>query len=151
MKRGDPLETALRVRRLSIEEAKRVLSDAIANSDRLHLAIVAATDVIRRETDAASVATAEDSLVEAFAAWLPRGLAEQARLRDALTEAQHATSRARAALTVARTAEAAVKAILENRSAEAAAAGERRSQAALDEVALNIRLRGLRENRKRGT
>jgi hypothetical protein len=86
---------------------------------------VAATDI-----------TATDSTAEAFAAWLPHGLADVARVRHALTEAQSTTTQVRAALAAARTAEATIESLLQRRSERGADAAERESQAFLDETGI---------------
>jgi flagellar export protein FliJ len=135
MTSNDPLETALRLRKIAVEDARRGLAHALTAERAAALAVSKASDTIRRETEAAESSNAGDATVEAFAAWLPRGLAEQERVRRVLTQSESVTSQARAALTAARTAEASLESLLESRSTAARRADERASQATLDEFA----------------
>jgi flagellar biosynthesis chaperone FliJ len=106
----DPLATLARLRRLAVTEARRDLAEALA---------------------------AEDP--GAYAAWLPRGLAEARAAAAKAEAASRATARQRQALAEARAAERAVEIIAERRAADAARAAERRAQALLDDAAHSVR------------
>jgi flagellar biosynthesis chaperone FliJ len=131
------LQTVLRLRHLAVEEAKRVLAEKLAAETEADAQEHAAQSAIRREIEAATALDAGDGVVEAFAAWLPRGQAvlEQARRRR--NEAEMAVTQARAALRVARADEAAVERLLATQDAAQATETARREQAAQDETALN--------------
>jgi flagellar biosynthesis chaperone FliJ len=127
----DPLATLARLRRLAVNEAKRDLADALAAEDA---ALARAT-----AAEAALTGEAETSEPGAYAAWLPRGLAE-ARAEGAKAEAAgRATERQRLTLAEARAAERAVELLAARRAAEAAKAADRRAQAMLDEAAQSVR------------
>jgi hypothetical protein len=127
----DPLATLARLRRLAVSEARRDLAEALAAEDA---ALARATAAEAALTDEAE--TAEPA---AYAAWLPRGLAE-ARAEAAKAEAAaRAAERQRLALAEARAAERAVELLAAKRAAEAAKAADRRAQAMLDEAAQSVR------------
>jgi flagellar export protein FliJ len=132
----DSLEAALRARRIAVEGAQRALALALAAEAEVAVAVSKATETIRQETETAVSSTGGDAAVEAFAAWLPRGLAERERARRTLAQAEGTTSQARAALSAARLAEGAVEALVQGRLINERLIAERRSQAALDEMAL---------------
>jgi flagellar biosynthesis chaperone FliJ len=127
----DPLSTLARLRRLAVSEAKRDLAQALA-AEEAALARAAAAE-------AALTGEAKTENPAAYAAWLPRGIAE-ARAEAAKAEAAlRATERQRLLLAEARAAERAVELLLAKREAEAARMADRRAQALLDEAAQSVR------------
>jgi len=120
------------------------LAQALAAEQQVAEAVDRAISMIRRETELAVAMSAGDAAVEAFAAWLPSGLAERNRARELLAQAEAATAVARAALIAARTAEASVESLLESRLAEERLGDARGAQQVLDEVA-TTRFRGCGE------
>ncbi|WP_144186465.1 hypothetical protein [Elioraea rosea] len=129
--RRDPLATLARLRRLSVNEARRDLAAAIAAED----AALARAEAAER----ALTTEAEQGDPGAYAAWLPLGLA-QARAEAAKADAAaRASERRRLALAEARAAERSVEILAEKRDAEAAKAAQRRAQAMLDEAAQSVR------------
>jgi flagellar biosynthesis chaperone FliJ len=127
----DPLATLARLRRLAVSEAKRDLAQALAAEDAALTRAAAA--------EAALTGEAETAEPGAYAAWLPRGIAE-ARAEAAKAEAAlRATERQRLSLAEARAAERAVEMLAAKREAEAARVADRRAQALLDEAAQSVR------------
>jgi flagellar export protein FliJ len=136
---ADPLERARQLRALAVATASRELAQAIAAEHEAATAHAQAIEAVRREVAYASRPDADDAAVEALAAWLPQGRAAVARAEIALSRAETLTAQARATLAAARTAEASVEALIDARTNAAAAAAERREQAALDEAAQRMR------------
>jgi flagellar biosynthesis chaperone FliJ len=130
-----PLETLVRVRRQASEDARRALAECLRAEDKAAAALRSAEAAIVNEQESAADLQADDAMVEAFAAWLPRGRLAVAEASRAHVRAGAATVQARAVASAARaTTEAAerlVQAQAEARAEEAA----KRSQAALDETA----------------
>jgi flagellar biosynthesis chaperone FliJ len=127
----DPLATLARLRKLAVNEAKRDLAEALAAEDAALARATAAEAALTDEAETADPA--------AYAAWLPRGLAE-ARAEAAKAEAAaRAAERQRLLLAEARAAERAVELLADKRAAEAAKAADRRAQAMLDEAAQSVR------------
>ena len=134
----DPLETVLRIRRVTVDDAKRALAALLRAVDAAQAHADAAERLILAEGELA-VDTEGDGAVEAFAAWLPVGRAAAAAARAAHERLQADVARARAALTAARAAAEAAESLLARRAAERAVAEGRRVQAAMDEVAAQQR------------
>lgn len=98
------LSSLLRVRRLALDEARRALAASLGAEAVAEATARDAERAIEAESDAAHVLTADDSTVEAFAAWLPQARRRADLAREAVATAQAETSRARAGLTLARAA-----------------------------------------------
>ena len=131
----DPLATVLRLRRLTVDDAKRSLAAVLRAEEAAQVKAEAAEGSIDAEATVASDLSRGDEAVEAFAAWLPVG-----RLQAAAARAEHEQLRlevalARAGLTVARAAAEAADALVARRAAERAAEMARREQASQDEIA----------------
>jgi flagellar biosynthesis chaperone FliJ len=131
----DPLATVLRLRQHAVEEARRAVAVSLATAGAAADAARAAEQAIEREAELASDPEGDDSLVEAFAAWLPsaRHHAAQARAMHERHEAEAA--RCRASLAACRTALETIESLVAQRESEAAKSQARRMQQALDESA----------------
>ena len=134
----DPLAIVLRIRRVTVDDAKRHLGHALRAADRALRDAEAAEAAITQEGEAAADLGAGDGAVEAYAAWLPVGRGNARAARESYERAQSEVAKARAALTVARAATEAAETLLENRRAEAATHAARHAQAETDEVASRL-------------
>lgn len=140
----DPLDPLLRIRRMAQDEAVAALSRSLqAETDAENLAKQADRQ-IAAETAAASAVDGDDSVVEAFAAWLPGARHRAAQANVARERAAADVARARAALTMARAAREAVAALIAQRASEQAAAAAGREQNALDDATRACGTDGLR-------
>ncbi len=135
----DPLATVLRLRRITVDEAKMALAAQLRVEDLASRAAAAAAAAIDAECDIAADLMAGDGAVEAFAAWLPVGRARAESARIAYDRASSDVARARAALTAARAAAEAADCLLRDRLAALAATAGRRSQSEADDIAARIR------------
>ena len=130
----DPLATVARLRRLAHDEARQELSRALAAEAAALARADDATRQIADETAAASSLMGDDSMVDAFAAWLPGARKHAADTRAASERAGAEVGRMRAILTVTRTAAEAVETLLAQRAEAQAKDRARRLQAELDEI-----------------
>ncbi len=131
----DPLEAVLRIRRMTVDDARRVLVQRLREEEAARRRAEAAETLIYREGEIAADLSAGDGAVEAYAAWLPTG---RAQLQAAWNTHEQSCSDvviARAALTIARAAAEAASNFWARRVAEQNALLERRSQNFMDEVA----------------
>ncbi len=119
----DPLESLLRLRRLTADEARRDLAECLRNEDAATQAIAAIDAAIERETDAATSLAAGDAEVEAFAAWLRRIRPRQHAAHAAEDQAEAATACARIVLSAARAAVQAAEDMLDEHKAALRVAG----------------------------
>ncbi len=122
------LAVLARLRRFEVAAGRRRLAEAIAAGVEAELRRVAAATALQGEAAAGDAG--------AYAAWLPRGLAERDRAAAALHLAEERVAGARAALTAARTAERVVELLQERQDAATRRTAARRAQAALDEAAI---------------
>ena len=101
---------SLRSRHSALEEARRALAASLRAEAAAEAAARDAERAINAGAEAARALTADDSVVEAFAAWLPgaRRRADLARLAGVAAQAE--TFRARAGVALARAALAAATA-----------------------------------------
>lgn len=130
----DPLSTVLRLRRHAVEEARRGLATNLASAAAAAEAARIAEQSIEHEAVRASDPDGDDSLVEAFAAWLP-GARVQATQARALHERREAeVSRCRAELAACRIALETIESLIAQRNGEAARTTARRMQQSLDEA-----------------
>ncbi len=132
---SDPLATVLRIRRITVDDAKRELASLLQAEDAAQREADAADALIAQEGRAAATLAGGDDVVEAYAAWLPVGRAKAVAARAAYDKLRCDVSVARAALTVARAAAEVAQQLLTTRADERALQAERRSQAVMDEVA----------------
>ena len=136
----DPLATVLRIRRVTVDDARRQLAAALQAEDQANVEAEAAETAIGAEGEIAADLTADDRAVEAYAAWLPVGRAKAAAARAACERAGSEVGKARAAVTVARAAAESAKNLLERRRAALTIEATRRAQADTDEVASRVRV-----------
>ena len=134
----DPLATVLRIRRVTVDDARRRLGAALRAADLAVAQVQAADTAITKEGEIAADLMAGDGAVEAFAAWLPVGRAKAAAAHEASERAQAEVAKARAAVTVARAAAESAEVLLQKRGADAALQAARRAQADTDEVASRL-------------
>ena len=131
---GDTLLTLQRLRRLTLDQARRGLAECLRGEAVAETEVRALVAEIDQQTRLVSEATGDDRMVEEFAAWLRRIRPMQAAADDALLTAQTRTAEARAVLGAARAAVEATDALIAQRSAERAVAANRREQSQLDEA-----------------
>lgn len=132
---ADPLDTVLRIRRVTVDDAKRELAALLQAEDAAQADADAAEARIAQEGVAAADLAVGDDAVEAYATWLPVGRAQAAAARAAHDRVRCEVAMARAALTVARGAAEAAQQLLDTRAGERMREVERRSQAEMDEIA----------------
>lgn len=130
----DPIATVARLRRLARDEARLGLSRALATETEAARLADQATRDIADESAAATSLIADDSVVEAFAAWLPVARQRAAEARAACDRAGAEVARWRAVLTASRSASEAVDTLIADRAAAAAQDRARRTQAELDDA-----------------
>ena len=136
---GDPMHTLLRVRRLTLDQARRGLTDCLATETVANERLRGIETRIAEETDVASRVDGDDAAVEAFAAWLRRMRQEREAAIHALLLTEAATLEARAVLAAAHGAVGAVEQLIEQQEAVRRAHAERTEQRALDEAAARAR------------
>ena len=136
---ADPLVTILRLRRLTVDDAKRHLAERLTAEQQAGQAYQAAQAAIAFECKVASDIEATDRAVEAYAAWLPLGRARADAAREALEQARSEVAKARAALTASRAAAEVAGAVLDRRLETLAEQAGRRAQAETDEIAARVK------------
>ncbi|WP_158743957.1 hypothetical protein [Acidisphaera sp. L21] len=136
---ADALDTVLRIRRVTVDDAKRDLAAMLRIEEDAQLKAEATEALIAQEAAAATDLRAGDDAVEAYAVWLPVGRANAAAARAAHENACSAVAMARAALTIARAAAESAQQLLEKRSKERQLEQGRKIQAAMDEIASRSR------------
>jgi hypothetical protein len=102
--RRETLVSIAKLREQAITDAKRRLAETIAEESRAQQAAQAADRELLHEAETAADVTAGDEVVEAYARWLPKGLAQAAEARLAWESATTEVSHARATLDAARAA-----------------------------------------------
>ena len=131
----DPLATVLRIRRITVDDARRQLAATIQVEAQSDSAVLLAEAAIGAEGEAAADLTAGDGAVEAYAAWLPVGRAQVAAAHVSANRARADVAIARAALTVARAAAESADSLLKRRREAEYAEAARRAQIETDEIA----------------
>ncbi len=129
------MQALLRLRRLTVDEARRDLAACVAAEAAAQEAAHRIEMTIARETAAACSLEAGDDVVDSFAAWLHQIRPAAADAAAAVEQAMLHTAEARAVLAAARAAAEAVESIIAQQDAERAAEQARREQHALDEAA----------------
>lgn len=128
------LRLALQLRHEAVEAAQQHLAECIEAEMQAAEAARLANAAIQIEAEAASAVGSDDTAVEAFAAWLPRGRMAQAAAAARHAACLDATSVARAGVGVARAAEEAVANALDAHAARVRAGIAKKAQDALDEA-----------------
>ena len=131
----DPLATVLRLRRVTVDDAKRSLAAVLRAEEAAQMKAEAAESSIDEEAAVASNVAGGDEAVEAFAAWLPIGRSKAHAARAEHEQLRSEVAMARAGLTAARAAAEAADALVEHRAMQQAIAASRREQASQDEIA----------------
>lgn len=131
---GDTLNTLLRIRRTSLDDAQHALAEALRHQQRMQTLSEAEGSRYAMETVAALDLTAGDEAVDAFARWLPIGREAVATARGAEQEASGDMDRARVVLGLARAAYRSVELLIEKRTEEARQLRDRKEQQAMDEL-----------------
>jgi flagellar biosynthesis chaperone FliJ len=129
------LETLVRLRRLAGEDARRAFAACLRAEDETAAALRSAESAILHEQAAAADLAADDTVVEAFAAWLPQGRQAVARASAAHDRAGAATAQARAAVAAARVSTEVAERLMQAQAAARADEAARRSQISIDEAA----------------
>ena len=130
----DPLETLLRVRRRAVDEGRRALGISLAAATAAANAVRARELEIARETEHANDPNGEDSLVEAFAAWLPGARQRVTQVLADQDRQEAEVARCRADLTACRTALETLEQLRDSRRATLETARAKHDQRQLDEI-----------------
>ena len=117
---SDPLQSLIRVRQQSQDQAQTSLSRAIQAAAAAEQAAAAAETAIRDEQEAAGALTADDGAVEAFARWLPAARIRAWEATEQAEWAQGEVARNRALLTASRSALESVQELADGRAAQRA-------------------------------
>lgn len=135
----NPFDSLLRLRRQDLDEARKLLSEALAHAMNAANAVKIAEQNMVRERDAAMDLASDDQVVEAYSRWLPVGRAalEQARRREEEAAVDVEASRTR--VNLARVALEAAEKLAEMRANEERARRERREQAQINDLAARRR------------
>ena len=132
---ADRLESLLRLRRHALGAARLGLRNALAAAEDAEREARAARQAMQAEAEHASGIDQDESVLEAFIAWLPVGRAALAAASVRAEAAEAEVARCRGELAAARAGVEAIERLIEARAASRAAAAARAEQAALDEVA----------------
>lgn len=130
----DPLQALLRLRRLTVDTARRDLAACVAEEATAQEAARSIEMAIARETAAACRLEGGDQAVQAFAAWLQQVRPSARAADEAVERAVVRTAEARAVLAAARAAAEAVETMMARHAADRMAARLRAEQHALDEA-----------------
>ena len=131
----DPLQTLLRVRRIAVEDGRRVLAASLDASTVATDALRQAERAITLEIERASEPGGSDNLVEAFAAWLPGAKRRVAQARDWQGRQEAEVSRCRADLNACRQALEMLEQLCTERKAAADKERSRQEVLRIDEAA----------------
>ncbi len=131
----DALDVVLRLRRITVDDAKRELAALLQAEERAQAKANEAEARIAEEGFAAASLAGGDEVVEAYATWLPVGRAYAVAARAACDKICCDVAVARAALAASRAAAEAAQHLLDERAAARASEAGRRSQTVMDEIA----------------
>ena len=132
--RDRSLQAVLRLRRIASDEARRLVTEAVSREDAARETADDAEREIVRETALACSLEVDDTAVETFSAWLAEARLRAEAARKAADRAAAETTRARAALRLARAGLEATEALVAVRSAEQGAVEAQREQHDLDDL-----------------
>ena len=130
----DPIDAILRIRRLTVDDARRGLAALLQAEGAANSRLKAAEALVIEEAEIAADLAGGDDRVEAFAAWLPVGRARTAAARADVEQLQLEVARGRAALVSARAAAESAENLLTRRAAQLSEGLARREQASMDEI-----------------
>lgn len=133
---SSPLDSLLKIRKQELDEAKKLLSEALARAMTTSDAVKAAEQNMVRERDIALDFSADDQVVEAYSRWLPIGriALDKARLseQDAAMEVEACRTR----VNMARSALEAAEKLAEIRAKEQQELAQKKEQVMLDDLAM---------------
>lgn len=132
----DPLQALLKVRSRAVDEGRRALAEKLSVAADATKAAQSAEADIARELERASTSDGADSLVEAFAAWLPGAQQRLIQAQFRLDRQEAEVARCRADLTVCRTALEAITQLSASRRSAQEQERTRQSQKELDEYTM---------------
>ena len=131
----DTLKSVLRIRRMTLDSARRELTAILHMEETARLHADEAAALIEKEGESAAEISFDDQAVEAFAAWLPIGRANAVAAREKHEQLRSEVAKARAAVTLARAAAETAQNLLDQRNAERVTEMDRRAQVVLDDFA----------------
>ncbi|MFT8895739.1 MAG: flagellar FliJ family protein [Acetobacter sp.] len=133
---SSPLDSLLKIRKQELDEAKKLLSEALARAMTASDAVKAAEQNMVRERDLALDFSADDQVVEAYSRWLPIGRAalDKARLRE--QDASMEVESCRTRVNMARSALEAAEKLAEMKAKEQQELAQKKEQAMLDDLAM---------------
>ena len=132
---NSPLDALLRLRQQDLDEARKLLSEALARAMLAADDVKAAEQNMVRERDAAMDLSADDRIVEAYSRWLPTGRATLDRARSREQDAAVDVESCRARVNLARSALEVAEKLAEKRARQQMKQAEKREQAVLDDLA----------------
>jgi flagellar export protein FliJ len=130
----DPLLALVRLRRLAVDEARRVLADCLRIETEAAGRIRAIDIAISQETEIASALEGDDQVVEEYAWWLRQAQQDRAAAEAGLNAASQRVHEARSVLGASRAAVEAVETLIAERAAEARQEMLRQEQRDIDEM-----------------
>ena len=136
--RREPLDTVLRLRRHAVDDARRALTDSLVAATAAEMTAQQLQRDMQAETERAADVSGDDSMVEAFAAWLPAARQRLEAARSVQERQEVEVARCRAELTASRAAMQAVEALIAENRAKQAEARERLAQRSLDEAGARV-------------
>ncbi|GBR06127.1 flagellar FliJ family protein [Acetobacter oeni] len=129
-----PLDSLLRLRRQELDEAKRLLSEALAQAMTAANAIKNAEQNMVKERDIALDLSADDRTVETYSRWLPIGRAALERARKQEQDAAAGVQSSRTRVNMARAALEVAEKLAESRAKEEQARQDKKEQNTLDDL-----------------
>lgn len=131
----DPIETTLWLRKRAVDEVKRDLARQLTAAAEASAALQEAERTLDDETRRVSSGDGDDSLVEAFAAWLPGARQRVAQAQSASEWHEAEVARTRAELAACRAGLEAIETLISRRQQVEVRRQDRQMQFALDEMA----------------
>jgi flagellar export protein FliJ len=132
--KADPLQSILRVRQSTLDEAQKALADAYVAEQLASRQVAEATEALDLELRAAMSLVAGDDAVESFARWLPVGRKRVTDAYNAQKESTATLDRLRAVLALARAGVRSVETLIENKQRETDMVAQRKEQQVLDDI-----------------
>ena len=130
----EPLRSLLRLRRMTVDEARRILATCLHRKAETEAALAKIETAIEKEAATASALEAGDDAVEAFGAWLKRIRTCQHAAVEQDAEAEARIQQARVVLVAAQAGLRAVEAAEARAIAEQQAAKATQQQHALEDT-----------------
>ena len=133
---SSPLDSLLKIRKQELDEAKKLLSEALARAMTASDAVKAAEQNMVRERDQALDFSADDQVVEAYSRWLPVGRVALDKARLSEQDASMEVESCRTRVNMARSALEAAEKLAEMRAKEQQELAQKKEQAMLDDLAM---------------